>query len=218
MKKSNAWSQFITNNNRYSKYDPEYSRVYLLNISLLVLPIAFLVYGIINIFTMVTPAIFIINFILMAATLLTMIYFHKTNKLEITTIISVILLTLFLSSFIYIVGNDFYGLFWFATYPPYAYFLLGRKKGHIATFVFSLLVFIYIYVSYPHWEPALFGLHSFLNIFGTITCIVLMVIFYEKSNEYAYEALVIKNKELEIMSVTDRLTGLYNRYMIDEVI
>ena len=218
MKISNLWSRFITNNNRYSKYNPDYSRVYLLNISLSILSIAFLIYGIINLVSMVTPAIPIMNFILMAATLLVLIYFHKTNNLKVTTVISVILLTVFLSSFIYIIGNNYYGLFWFATYPPYAYFLLGRKKGHYATLIYSVIVFIYIYISYPSWEPALFGLHSFLNIFGTIVCIALMVIFYERSKEYAYENIMIKNKELEVMSVTDRLTGLYNRYKIDEVL
>ena len=180
--------------------------------------LAFLVYGIINSVETITPIMPAINFIMMTATILTLIYFHISNNINICTILSVILLTVFLSSFIYIVGNNFYGLFWFATYPPYVYFLLGRKKGHIATLIYSTMVFVYILISSKQWEPSLFNVHSFLNIFGTIICLALMIIFFEKSKEYAYEALVIKNKELEAMSVTDRLTGLYNRYMIDEVL
>lgn len=218
MNLKDKWSGFITNKGKYSKYDPDYSKAYLLNISLIVMSLAFFVYGIINLVATVTPVIPILNFILMIATIATLIYFHATNNLNICTILSVILLTVFLSSFIYIVGNNFYGLFWFATYPPYVYFLLGRKRGHIATFLYSATIFVYILISSRQWEPALFSVHSFLNIFGTIICLALMVMYYEKSKEYAYESLMMKNMELEVISVTDRLTGLYNRYMIDEVL
>ena len=64
----------------------------------------------INLVATVTPVIPILNFILMIATIATLIYFHATNNLNICTILSVILLTVFLSSFIYIVGNNFSGL------------------------------------------------------------------------------------------------------------
>ncbi|HQM97206.1 MAG TPA: hypothetical protein PK705_09395 [Clostridia bacterium] len=42
MNLKDKWSGFITNKGKYSKYDPDYSKAYLLNISLIVMSLAFL--------------------------------------------------------------------------------------------------------------------------------------------------------------------------------
>ncbi|OQB51982.1 MAG: Response regulator PleD [Firmicutes bacterium ADurb.Bin146] len=218
VKNNGILNKFLTNNNKYEKDDPDYGKVYLLNTFLITISAICAVFGILNIIKTNYPLFILFHILIMLLSILTIIYFHRTNNIRIASTLLVILATFLIAAFIYFVKNDHFGLFWFAAYPPFTYFMLGRKKGRIATMSLGILVFFYIILTYKEWKPATFDYISIINIFGASIILILLIVFYEKSKKQAEEALVIKNNQLHVMSITDRLTGLYNRYKLDETL
>lgn len=216
--KNRILKRYLSNNNRYQTDDPDYGKAYLLNAVLLSMSVLCIVFAVLNIVKTDYPLFIIVHMAIMILSVITIIYFHRTDNLQLASLFSVILATFLMASFIYFVQNNHFGLFWFAVYPPFVYFILGRKKGRIATLSLGVSVLIYIIFSHKSWEPAVFDYISIVNIAGASICLTLLIVFYEKSKRQAEESLVIKNNQLHIMSITDRLTGLYNRYKLDETL
>ena len=215
MNKNNSMSRFLTNNNRFKKDNPNYSRVYLLNATLIVLSIVCLFFAILNFLENDVPFVVLLDLIIMICAILTIANFHKTDNIKITSFLTTILLTFLIAIYFYFVENRNFGLFWFSIYPPFTYLIFGRKKGRIYTLTFGSIILTYVILSYKSWEPAVFDYQSLINIIAAVICLSLLVVFYENSRKTAEDAIIIKNKELEIMSITDRLTGLYNRHKLD---
>ncbi len=211
-------NRFLTNNHRYQKDDPDYGKAYLLNAVLSSMVIFCMVFAILNIVKTKYPMFIFCHLLISVLSVVVIIFFHKTDKLHLCSIFAVILTTFLMASFTYLVKNDHFGLFWFSVYPPFVYFILGRKKGRIATFSLGIAILLYIIFSHKNWEPAAFDYISIINIAGASISLVLLIVFYEKSKMQAEESLVSKNKQLYVMSITDRLTNLYNRYKLDETL
>ncbi|MBP7344082.1 MAG: diguanylate cyclase [Clostridia bacterium] len=216
--KNRILKRYLSNNNRYQMDDPDCGRAYLLNAVLFSMSVLCIVFAVLNIIKTDYPPFIIFHTVIMSLSIITIIFFHKTDNMKLTSLFSVILATFLMASFIYLVKNNHFGLFWFAVYPPFVYFILGRKKGRIATLSFGISVLAYIIFSHRNWEPAVFDYISIVNISGASICLTLLIVFYEKSKRQAEESLVTKNNQLHIMSITDRLTGLYNRHKLDETL
>ena len=215
MNKNNSMSRFLTNNNRFKKDNPNYSRVYLLNAALIVLSIVCLFFAVLNFLENDIPTVVILDLFIMISSIITIVYFHKTDNIRITSILTTVLLSLLMAVYFYVIQNRNFGLFWFSIYPPFTYLIFGRKKGRIYTLTFGSIILTYVILCYKSWEPAVFDYQSLINIIAAAICLSLLIVFYENSRKAAEDAIILKNKELEIMSITDRLTGLYNRHKLD---
>jgi len=97
-----------------------------------------------------------------------------------------------------------YSIIWVAVLPPVCFFLLGRQAGiWVCAAVFSYVV-VFLYLQRPTPQPAAPELSSALNIGEVVLAHWFLFRFYERSRAEAYA-------ELERLSETDKLTGLYNR-------
>ncbi len=93
-------------------------------------------------------------------------------------------------------------------------FLLGWRGGLIAgTFLFSGVVMVLI-LRYCAGENAL-PLHELAGIGFANLFALLFAVFYEKTRWDNEKELLDKNREIEILSNHDGLTGLYNRRYFD---
>ena len=95
--------------------------------------------------------------------------------------------------------------------PPVAFFLLGRRAGAWLSGLVFVYVIAYVYLRLSDWPPADVTLGAWLNIVEVLTAQWFLFRLYERSRAEAFA-------ELEHLSITDKLTGLYNRSHLDTLL
>lgn len=182
----------------------------LIHFMLILIAVYFAVIGTLNVFVFASFAIAALDYAGMLGTLGLLVYFRRTANLPVTSWSVVLILTAVILLFIHLANGLAYSIIWVTVLPPIAFFLLGRKSGTW----FCALVFVYVLIffyikaqSAPATVPAL---SSILNIAEVLTAHLFIFHFYERSRADAYE-------ELERLSETDKLTGLYNRRHLDKL-
>lgn len=183
----------------------------MIHVMLILMSVYFAVLGTINIFVFDDLVIAALDYVGMAGTLALLAYFRRTANLIVTSWAVVLILTAIILLFIHIAGGLAYSVMWVTILPPVAFFLLGRRYGAW----FCVLVFIYVLVFFyvtSQTAPALTpSLGSVLNIAEVLLAHLFLFLFYERSRADAYA-------ELERVSETDKLTGLYNRRQLDNLL
>lgn len=109
---------------------------------------------------------------------------------------------------------EYYSLIWMVCTPVITYSLAGSKLGLKMNIGFLLLLIISLLIRSPYPIP-------YRSLFNIMFCIVFLCVIlysYVKSHELYQVALKEKQLELERVSNTDSLTGLYNRKRIDSII
>ncbi len=104
-----------------------------------------------------------------------------------------------------------YTLLWLSVLPPICFFLLGRKGGSWLVGLTFGLVAVYVYYMRTEKITSSLTVGSLLNIVCVFIILWLLFRHYEASRASAYNAL-------ERLSITDKLTGLFNRSKLDEVL
>ena len=181
------------------------------HIILILMTINFAVIGTINILVFDNYSFATLIYLCMVGTLALLVYFWQTANLLVTSWLVVLILTAILLQFIHSVDGHHYSVIWVTVLPPVAFFLLGKRLGACycaLVFVYVLLLFFFRWRSVPPLET---DLGSFLNTAEVFLIHFFLFIFYEGSRTEAYE-------ELEYLSQTDKLTGLYNRRHLDKLL
>lgn len=135
-------------------------------------------------------------------------YFHRSGQLLLASWLVVLLSIGVILVFIHMADGRAYSLIWITLLPPVTFFLLGRRAGAWICGLAFLYVIALVYLRLPHWEPAEFTLGTWLNIVEVLIAHWLLFRLYERSRAEAFA-------ELERLSETDKLTGLYNRSRLD---
>ena len=194
--KTNPFFKFVTNNHRFKPGDSDYGKVYFVNIFLLSLFIVCLAYFIFNFFDSTNMELVLFNAIGIVLSIVGIIYFHKTNRVGI--IIGYCVLVLFISLFAYLSVSEqsHHSLYWLVVFPPVVFFLLGHKKARIVSFIYFVLLIVFMALNYNTWESQGFGTQSFLNIIGPTIVLIFMINFYERSRSEISTELELRNLEL----------------------
>lgn len=138
-------------------------------------------------------------------------YFHRQQNLKIASwgIMAVLISVMLI--FIHIADGRAYSLIWITLVPPLSFFLLGRRSGAIVSASVFLYIIAFVYIRLPEWQPIAVGLGTLLNIIEVFIAHWFLFQLYERSRSEAFE-------ELEHLSITDKLTGLYNRSRLDTIL
>jgi diguanylate cyclase (GGDEF)-like protein len=185
-----------------------------------VLPIAILVLVVFTFvaYTIELYPVMVSNLIGCGLSIFALYDFHKRHLVFFTAVLIAVIEIFVLLSLFWFVGFNHYVLVWIVVIPITAYFLLGRKGGRIFTIGFSLMVLMFIISNYANWESQGFTIVGMLNLGFAYLGLILIISYYELSMQEALENLERKNHELAILSITDSLTGAYNRIKLDEIL
>jgi diguanylate cyclase (GGDEF)-like protein len=212
------WHNLLTNGGKFSKEYPEHRRVYLLNFILLMMFMVCLFFFIVDEFAF---GLHVLAFLNLAGSIFSMVVFlsfRKSCDIDKSAMATVLTLFVVLTASLLVIGHSYYALCWLVILPPVAYFLLGRKQARIVVAVYFTGSLAYLLLgSLAFWKEE-FPMEALLNIAVSVLGIILLVGYYEISRKEAVNALEQKNKELEILSERDCLTGLYNRNKLNSVI
>lgn len=120
-------------------------------------------------------------------------------------------LTLALNLLLYLwqAGGTGYTLMWLVVLPPMFFFLLGRVAGAWLSALMLGGTALYMWLfwrgdSLGHFSPG-----ALLNVTEVFIVLWALLLYYERSRSVAY-------RELEKLTHTDKLTGLMNRFRLDD--
>lgn len=194
--KQSMLKKFMTNNGRFSSDHPEYRRVYLLNVVILLYIAVFVVFLVLNAVTANMTQIILLGSGTVLS-LMILIFFHKTDRLDVCSYAVVVLMFCVMSIMFFNVGHVRYIFVWISIFPPLAFFMLGRKKALIVTVVYLVVLLAFMLLRYKSWQPAAFDQQSIVNIYGAVLALILLISYFEQSRREAVDVVIKKNLELE---------------------
>ncbi|RTE86400.1 MULTISPECIES: GGDEF domain-containing protein [Gammaproteobacteria] len=170
-----------------------------------------LVIGSINVVSFQANTIASFNFTSAVLGLVILLYFKRTQNLNVASW-SVILAVIFnLFMFIFIAKGQAYSLIWFTVLAPLSFFLLGKTAASWVSAIAFVLALIYVGFSLPNSNPHPLKVGALLNVAEVFVVLWFLFRYYERARQDAYQAL-------EKVSITDRLTGLHNRGRLEDLL
>ncbi|WP_333607307.1 GGDEF domain-containing protein [Arsukibacterium sp.] len=207
------FAAFLTNNGHFTVTDPNYRRVYLINSMLLGIALICSIFFVINLAFFQLYSVALVDFIGALCAVLVWRRFQQQPEVDSSAWQTVILLALVLLAYLAVTAAEFYSLSWAMVFPPVAFFLLGRQKGLILTVAFFVLAWLLlrlVKVSLP--------VEAWFNIGVSSICLVFLIRYFEVSRNEAFKALAREHRKSQQLSITDSLTGIYNRAKLDALL
>lgn len=191
--------------------DPKRHQRTLLRIVLVVMLVFSILIGSLNVFLFQAYQVAAFNFISAAASVMIWFYYQATRNLKLASWLLTFAVIFNLSAFIGSAKGTAYSIIWVTVLPPLAFFLLGRRAGSWVTGIAFVATIIFLVINLPDLPVLAFSTGTILNIAEVLIILWLIFRFYEGSRQSAYQ-------ELERLSVVDKLTGLYNRAKLDDLL
>lgn len=181
-----------------------------LSILLIIPSVTYLIYNILghNIRFAVITGIAGIGLLVVNLILFRTGYVHVASVIILTGIYAMVFFSLLWGK------TQHYSLIWMTGPPAVTYYLLGSRRGFKINVAFVSVLFLFLLL-----QPRdIISYRSIANILYSIVFSSVVLYSYEKNRELREKMLEEKHRELERLSSTDSLTGLYNRTWIDRMI
>lgn len=180
------WNNLTTCGGSFFPGSRHYRRVFLINVMLIAAMGVFGLFTFLNLLVFNDFKVALVDFVAFISALLALIYFRFSRDVRKSGFITTVIIGLALLSFLYLTQHYEYSLFWLATFPPFAYFLNGTKRGTLAVALLFIPVFITLILNLGVWEPAPYDQVSIYNISIAFIALAVLVYFYEKSRHQAH--------------------------------
>lgn len=178
---------------------------------LIIMAVYFAIIGTLNVFVFASYTLAALDYAGAIGVSLALLYFHRSGQLKIASWLVVIIMISVLLSFIHLAEGRNYSIIWVTILPPVAFFLLGRRAGAWLSGLVFVYVITYVYLRLPAWPASEITLGAWLNIVEVLLAQWFLFRLYERSRAEAFA-------ELEHLSITDKLTGLFNRSHLDTLL
>ena len=199
-----------------------YRRMIMTNFILVAILISTVVFFFLNLYIEVylTASIDAIGFMISSYALYTLKTHHDLKRVSLITTIS---FTLFFIIFVYLKGNDHFGLIWSIYVPIIAFVLNSKRVGLYVSLTFYIIAYTLAYINIGVWNDGAWTGYDFLRFFFASNILVYMLYMHERSLEISdFTLKEVREKELAYieqlrqLSITDSLTKLYNRHYFNE--
>ena len=204
------------------EYNPLYRKTMLVNLILVATALGFGSFTLINIFLLSQPLISIFDFVSFSLSVYAIYNIRKTKNIKIASLLASFNLLIFLLVLIYFREGENFTFIWTIFLPLTVILINGSKKGLIISTVFYSIVFVYTFTGIDVWQNGAWTLDSYARFVGASIILVYIVYLFEQSFEKAFIILSNTRKKekeyvnkLQVCSVTDPLTDLFNRRQLD---
>jgi len=218
MRYSSTYKNLLLSNLELEAYSPTARKVVLLNILLYVSSGILAFFSIYNIFYTYAYYIGMIDTLAILGAIYAIYDIRKYGDIKRASLIATADIFILMSVLVYLVEGKDFTLIWTIFLPIFAIFINGSKKGLLITIMFYIIVFSIAYSGLDIWQDGTWNNASFARLIMASLGLTLITYFFEHSLEHAYSTLQEKQdleenyiKTLEKCSITDPLTGLYNR-------
>lgn len=115
-------------------------------------------------------------------------------------------------------------LIWSYFFVPFVFISLGASRGIRLSIPYLLIVFLLAYLGIGEWMGGVWDIPSFIRFFAAHIALLFVMYVIVHTNERAFSYIATLRakereqlKKFEKLSITDPLTGLYNRRRLEEV-
>lgn len=194
-------NRFLTNQNRIQRDSPDFWKTFLINLMLLAMASVFLLFAIVDITFFDLRIEALINLFACIISLSILYFFHRTDNIWISAFAVVGVLSMVILLIVFQLSPNYQIFIWIGILPPFAFFLLGKKRGYIVSSVFGATIAVYYLTKYSSWEHQLFGLEGVFNVSLAYLGLVIATGFYETSRKEAFDYMledIEKRKKAEL--------------------
>ena len=191
-----VWQNFVSCKGGFSTTHRQYRRAYLINVMLLAAMSIFVLFTLLNITYFHLFHVAIIDFVAFLGALAVLIWFRRSRKVVAAGLITTAIISIALVAYLAMERHHDYSFYWLATFPPFAYFLNGLRRGTWIILLVYLPVFTLLILGVGEWGAADYTSGSAANIIAASSALAALVYFYEKSRSQAVRQLrQIQQKE-----------------------
>ena len=212
------WTRSLTNNHRFTKANSDYRRIVLLNFALVMTTLFMLVYGLFNIIVNADYLLAAVQLAGMVIGISIIVYFKLSNNITVTSILFTSIFLIILTMIIFVDAEGDYTLMWILLVQAISYFVLGRIPGSVITGLYTLFIIAFMLWIAPAIGGPTYDINNFFNVIGSIVAVGFIIRYFEFSRTETLEELMKLNDHLRLMSETDKLTLMYNRLKLDDVL
>ncbi|MDR9468505.1 ATP-binding protein [Marinospirillum sp.] len=191
-----VWQNYVSCNGGFATSHREYRRAYLINVMLLAAMGVFFLFTLLNLTYFHLYHLVVIDGLAFVASLSLAVWFRKSRRVKLGSLLVSLLIALALLSYVAAEKHHDYSFVWLATFPPFAYFLNGLKRGTLIILIVYLPSYGLLLTGLGDWQAADYTPGAFSNILVATTALTALVYFYEKSRSQAVRQLrQIQEKE-----------------------
>lgn len=231
----NDFNFFSLNLSKFGNENDLHRRVYVLHFSMALAIIFMLLLG--------TTALFegnhqlaYVDYVISVLIVLNLFYMHKSGNAEVSITIGILMAAGFFFWLLVYGGVGQTAFVWYYTFPLYSVFVLGTSRGTFMAVLLIIAAGCYFLLDSYFPDMAQYDLDFKVRFIPSYLIVVLFAYLSDNfrsktqkklTDSYAtMEQKVLdrtaelreKNKELQLVSSTDALTGLKNRMKLDEIL
>jgi len=208
----------------FEEHSPLYIKILMLNAVLFITVVISFTFLIVNIFVVHNYLLSAIDALMLFSILYTLYLLRHKNEHQKAGILgTAIIFFLFLSIVITQHGESF-TFIWTYFFAPFAMITLSAKRGLITSLIFLAILFSISCTGIDQWQNGEWDMTSYFRFILAhfVILYVMYAIFHanEKANEKIEELRQNEREQLRLfekLSLTDPLTGLYNRRFLKEI-
>jgi len=217
-------SELIFASFTFEEGNPHFTKVLILNAFLFITAIVSLISFLYNILFTFNHALNYIDPFIFFLMLFSLYQLRKKENYEIAAHIGTFTVFFALIAIAMILQNQSFTLIWTYFFAPFAMITLGAKRGLIITLIFLLVIITGSCFGIGVWQHGEWDIPSCSRF--SLAHMVMLYVVYAISNSYekAYQRIeALREREkaqlklFEKLSITDPLTGLYNRRSLKEI-
>jgi len=208
----------------FEEGNPFFTKVLILHAFLFIAALVSVISFLYNTFFTPNPILLYIDTFIFVLLLFSLYQLRVKENYETAAYIGTATLFIAMSAIAIILQNQNYTLIWTYFFAPFAMITLGAKKGLVITLIFLIVILTGSCSGIGEWQNGTWDISSFIRF--TLAHFVMLYVVYAISNSYekAYERIeALREREkaqlklFEKLSITDPLTGLYNRRSLKEI-
>lgn len=224
MNRDGLIKNFFTSNIEYTD-SVSFRRVIMVNSMLSLASLVFFGFAYFNYFLLGDIFISLLDFTAAVAATITLIRLRRNKDIKQASLFTMIIVIVFMISFIVTNENSHFGIIWSIFVPIFAIEFNGKKIGSIISILFYAIMFSLAYYGIGVWNDGAWDKVDLTRYIASSSFLTFILYIIESAHNEADKELSRTREreksileELKNQAITDGLTGMYNRRHFNTVV